>query len=209
MSRYYDEKQKLYFDREPKTVTKALAALRRGLAGERREAIRCILVELMGHDDCEAIPRGTKIPHWFPKSRRTDAERRELAVVAYDGLLELGYDAAAEELAERGRDLDFESKYLPFHAKKALEILEAGPPSIFIGDYLVFKRPMHRVRGSRYNPEAEFLIARAVGDSVMPWYRFAVGKAVHDRSGRWVGWEREAGYTFQRRAKTLAEAKSG
>lgn len=181
------------WDPEPRYVTRALTERRRGSAGELRETVRCMLITLMGHD-CGRYPPG-KIPgHWG--SRHPD--ERQIAIVAEDGLRELGYDAAADNL------LRYEGRDPHTTAKAALEIFEAGAPSIYLDHYVVFRKPLYRERNSR---GTEVVIAKAVGDHTRPWYRFLVGKPAHDRAGRWIGWDDSAGHTFQFRSKTLAAAR--
>ena len=196
-----------YVEREPIATGRALAALRSGSAGELREAIRCALVVLIGHRDCRAIPRGTRIPHWFPRDNNlSDPEQRDLARVAYDGLLQLGYDAAADILANRRRreavsaDPFFEHAitYLHIRAREALENLEAGPPSEIRDGYAFFRTPMYRFRGSQVSPNRRVFIVRAVNSA--RWIRYAEGRGISDRSDTVYA---EGHY------KTLAAAKEG
>ena len=167
-----------------------------------------MLLRLMGFSEREMEKFGPgQRPSHFGRDHLDKCAADELRLVAEDLLRELGYDAAADELV---RWSGVTAVAIDAGARDALEILEAGPPSMYLGGhYLVFKKPMYLVRGSRYSPDAEFVVARLVGESVRPWYRFAVGKAVHDRGGNWVGWDREAGHTFDGAYKTLAEAKKG
>ena len=188
------------WDPEPKYITRALAPLRRGRAGERRELARRMLLRLMGFSEREMEKFGPgQRPSHYGQNPLTPHAVLELRLVAEDLLRELGYDAAADDLVR------WPSGSFDGGARDALEILEAGPPSVYLGDRVVFKKPMHFVRLYDF----EFVVARLVGESVRPWYRFAVGKAVHDRGGNWVGWDREAGHTFDGAYKTLAEAKKG
>lgn len=197
---------------EPKHVTRALAPLRRGRAGEQREAVRRMLLRLMGFDayDMEhGLPRDRKVLHFGQHDLAPD-DRRELAIVAHDALRELGYDGAADELA--GRGLLSYTKNIPVLARRALEILEAGPPSMYLGDgrilYLVFKRPLYRMPSGPRESDPEILIARSAEDPTRPWRRFVVGVRVFDDRGRLVGWDPEGGHTWQTRHRTLAEAKA-
>lgn len=185
---------------EPKSVTRSLRAARGGSQRELREGVRCMLIRLMGFADCSEVRRGEKIPHRFPgKSGLTYSELRELAFVAHDGLLELGYDAAAESLAVSWSDRESLFKVMDVHAKQALEILEAGPPSVRLDTIVVFKSPMYRLQGTRWNPDQEVLIAKRVDRPSRPWVRFLVG-----REGRY---DRNANVHAATFHKTLAEAK--
>ena len=192
--RWYDGEQ--YWEMQPLSVVRSVAPYRRGPQARLRATARCLLLQIIGHD-CSRIPLDASMDAlWIRESDRpTYGERSELALVARDALLELGYDAAADEVNE-------------YHgAKTALILLEGGPPSIRIGDghYAIFK---HTIRHLRSPSGGLYLVGRCVNDPKW-WYRFAVGKAVHDRSGRWIGWDREAGHTFLRRGRSLADVKAG
>ena len=168
---------------EPKARTRALASLRRGSHGDLRAHVRCMLLDVMGFESCEQIPFGY-VPGHFPRAGAAITRRiRDVAHVAYDGLLDLGYDAAANALRDRGRDLRFESGYLPVHARDALQIFEAGPPSIELDTMIVFRSPMYRFRGTKWNPNTEVLIAKQIDRPSRPWVRFLVGiEGRYDRS---------------------------
>ena len=189
------------WDPEPRYVTRALAALRRGTVGEQREVARRVLLRLMGHDP-RAYPSGQRPSHFGP-TRLPPGEEADAAVVAYDLLLELGYDAAADLLGAghyRGgpifpRDSDYYGR-----ARDALGNLESGPPSMYLDGWLVFKRPIYKVGDDE-------LIAKSVSDHSYPWYRFSIGKPVYSSRGDRIGWDPDAGHTFRRRAKTLKEAR--
>ena len=195
------------WDPEPKAVTKALAPHRRGRAGELRETVRRMLLRLMGFAPDDLIdgrytlsthPPG-KWPSHFGRNPLPTPEAKQVADVAHDVLRELGYDAAASIISETRYD---ESGNIDTHARDALKILEAGPPSIYLGGYLVYKQPVYRL-GTGY------LIARGVNEHARPWYRFAIGSSVYDKAGRErIGWDPEAGHTFQWRSKTLDEARA-
>ena len=185
---------------EPKYVTRSLRAARGGSQRELREEVRCMLIRLMGHADCSDVRRGEKIPHWFPRrSGLSWEEQLGLALVAQDGLLELGYSAAAESLGKSFLARESVFKVMDVHAKKALEILEAGPPSVILDTMIVFKHPMYRVQGTRWNPNQEVLIAKRIDRPSRPWVRFLVG-----REGRYDRSANIHAATFHR---TLAEAK--
>ena len=184
---------------EPKYRTRALAPLRLGSAGQRRDAARRMLLRLMGFlpEQMAEFP-APRVPSHFGRNRLSRSEAVESAIVAQDHLRELGYDAAADALRPASPD------YLDGDAREALATLEAGPPSIWLDRYLVYKKPMYKfdVGGRRY------IIARAVRESSLPWYRFRVGRAVHSQRGDWIGWDGDAGHTFQRRARSLKEARA-
>ena len=191
-------------EREAKALTRALAPYRSGWQGKLRAEVRCMLVRLMGFANCDDIPVGIrKIPHWFPgRSGLEPDEMRDMMLVAEDGLRELGYEAAADELTGR-----FGSLYV--RAKEALENLESGPPSVMIEREPIITKSIRlydnrpRVWTFERKPNAEYLVGRSVSDGW--WHRFARGKAVHNQRGEWVGWDDEAGYTFQRRGRTLED----
>lgn len=192
------------WDAEPKHVVRALAPLRRGTIGERREAARQMLLALMGFGPREVgrfragVNPGYQGPNVLPEDEAT-----ELAAVAEDMLLELGYEAAAMQLRTRSRS------GLWVSARHALGILEAGPPSVWlrlartpwVGD-AVFTSTIRRYRYSPYNDD--YLVGRKVDDPRW-WYRYAVGGPTWDQRGQPTGWDPDAGYTFQRRGRTLAD----
>ena len=180
--------------REAKALTKALAPYRSGLQGALRAQVRCMLVRLMGFANCDDIPVGIrKIPHWFPhRSGLSEEELQDLQVVAYDALLELGYEAAAALLTRFDRDMSM----LPVSAKDALANLEGGPPSVIIDHWPIITKTIRRYR---VPDGSEYLVGRNVNDPRW-WYRFVRGKAVHNQRG-----QREAGYTFQRRGDSLED----
>lgn len=191
-------------NREAKALTKALAPYRSGRQGELRARVRCMLVRIMGFSHCDDIPVGVReIPHRFPRRSGLELhELYELGVVAEDALRELDYQAAADILnnwRERHGMINLE-----VGAKEALENLESGPPSVNFDRYPVLTRSVRKYA----SPEGgQYIIGRHVHDGW--WYRFAVGKSVHDRRGQWVGWDKDAGYTFQRRGRTLKDALAG
>lgn len=204
------------FERESKARTKALAPYRSGAQGELRAQVRCMLVRLMGFAHCDDIPVGIrKIPHWFPGRSGLEAEEMlDLAAVAGDGLHELGYEAAAELLMRYVRRGGGSPPYMAQRirqnvevgARSALENLESGPPSVMIDiDPIITKSIRH------YKPSGgqagEYLVGKHVENR--RWYRFRRGKPVHNRRGEWVGWDLEAGYTFERRGDSLADVLAG
>ena len=160
-----------------------------------------MLVRIMGFPNCDDIPVGIReIPHRFPRRSGLELhELFELGVVAEDALRELNYEAAADILH------DWRERYgminLEVGAKEALENLESGPPSVFFDRYPILTRT---VRTYKIPEGSTYVVGRHADDGW--WYRFVVGKAVHDRSGRWVGWNKENGHTFQRRGRTLKDA---
>lgn len=182
---------------------RALAPYRRGRVGELREVVRCMLIRLMGHEDCGPngpVRMGRPIPHWFPAPGMPLAERTGVATVAEDILRELGYDAAASTLREWApRGLPFSIEQLPFNAKRALEILEIGPPSIFLDSFLVLRQPMYRLRGTRWDPDQEVIVAKLAEPNTAPWVRYHVG-----RSGRY---DRTSEVCHAGHFRTLREAK--
>lgn len=185
------------WDPEPKYVTSALAPYRSGAVGERREVVRRMLLRLQRFNPDEAgFPPGN-VPSHRGSFRMSPDDEVELAVVAQDLLRELGYDAAADQLARWPRH----GEYGWTHARDSLDILEAGPPSMYLDRDLVFKRPLYVINDGRN------VIARSVTNSSRPWYRFSVGRPIHGSSGQFQGWDPDAGYTFQRCAKTLKEAR--
>lgn len=123
---------------------------------------------------------------------------REDLMVAVDGLLELGYEAAADLLTDRDPDFT-EDKWWWARAKDALENFEAGAPSIHLDTFAVYRRPMHSIPATE--TRRAIVIAKAVGQSARPWYRFVVGVP-----GRY---DRTQEIAFQSRHKTLREAKEG
>lgn len=198
------------WDPEPKYVTRSLTPLRRGSAGSRREAVRQMLIRLMGFnaDDLAQNPQWFRTgvtPSHFGRDRLSPQDASELARIAQDALYEMAYDAAAEELRSHVPD------YLHTDAREALAILEAGPPSIKLDRHIVFRRPLYKFQtpDSDRNFARKFIIAKSINDHARPWYRFLVGRAVHDQRGTWMGWDEDAGHTFQRRARTLKEAREG
>ena len=196
-------------EREAKVLTRALAPYRSGRQGELRAHVRCMLVQLMGFAQCEDIPTGIrKIPHWFPNRSGLDPdEMHDMSMVVRDGLLELGYEAAADKLTYFLRGDRGGTKMIEIGAKEALENLESGPPSVMIGEGMgccpIITKSIRRyseVPGSCFG----YLVGRNVDDPRW-WYRFTRGKAVHNQRGEWVGWDHENGYTFQRRGKSLED----
>ena len=196
-------------NREAKALTKALAPYRTGLQGQLRAQVRCMLVRLMGFEQCDDIPVGVgKIPHWFPRRSGLEPdEMQDMVPVVHDGLLELGYEAAADLLmyfAGGGR------MTIEIGAKQALENLESGPPSVMIDRDPIITKTIRRYKVPGWTgisveqPDREYLVGRNVNDPRW-WYRFARGKAVHNQRGEWVGWDDEAGYTFQRRGRSLED----
>ena len=188
-------------EREAKALTKALAPYRSGQQGKLRAYVRCMLVQLMGFAECEDIPTGIrKIPHWFPKRSGLDPdEMYDMSMVVRDGLLELGYEAAADELTRFLQGPKGGTSYIEVGAKQALVILESGPPSVRLDHEPIIKKSIRR-----YDVEGrEYVIGKHVHDGW--WYRFIRGRAVHNPRGQWVGWDDEAGYTFQRRGRTLED----
>ena len=184
---------------EPKHVRHALAGLRAGTAGEKREVAQRMLVRLQGFDPAD-YPPGRRPSH-HGSLRLSPHEEAELSLVAHDVLLELGYDAAAEVLSGRDRGrTGYDPEYNWIWARDALEILEAGPPSMYIERRLVFKRPICKVGD-------DYIIVKSVTHGTRPWFLFAVGKSAHNQRGDWIGWDREAGHTFHSCAKTLKEAR--
>lgn len=191
-------------EREAKALTRALAPYRTGRQGELRARVRCMLVRLMGYANCDDIPVGIReIPHWFPRRSGLSAEEMfDMMTVAHDALLELGYDAAADSLmhfarADGGRGVT--KGDIEIGAKRALENLESGPPSVMIDRYPILTKSIRR-----YTTNGdEYVVGRRVDDGW--WYRFLRGKAVHNKRGEFVGWDRNRDYTFQRRGRTLAD----
>lgn len=194
-------------------VTRALAPLRRGRAGELREIVRLMLLRLMefGPDDFAQFPPG-RVPSYFGRRPLLDDdgeassdEAEALTLVAQDGLLELGYEAAAVILGNRKLDHEFA-------AREALKNLEAGPPSVWLvsarspwsGD-AVFSDTVRLFRSAE--SAMEYLVARKVSDPRW-WSRYMVGGAVYDKSGQISDWDPSAGYTFQRRGPTLEDVLS-
>ena len=199
-------------EREAKALTKALAPYRSGQQGKLRAYVRCMLVQLMGFAECEDIPTGIrKIPHWFPRQSGLEPdEMRDMMMVAHDGLLELGYEAAAQELtywtrgAARGEG---GMLHIEIGAKNALENLESGPPSVMIDLYPIITKTICRYRKAPnlpHRPDREYLVGRNVKDPRW-WYRFVRGRSVRNQRGELVGWDDEAGYTFQRRGRSIED----
>ena len=198
-------------EREAKTLTKALAPYRSGRQGELRARVRCMLVRLMGFANCNDIPVGIrKIPHHFPRRSGLEPEEMaDLAIVAEDTLRELNYEAAADILNNwRARHGMI---HLEVGAKEALENLESGPPSVMIDFRPIITKSIRRFRvseGRHAVPnDTEYLVGRNVYDPRW-WYRFIRGKAVHNQRGEWIGWDHEAGYTFQYRGDSLEDVLS-
>lgn len=159
------------YGRNPKTLEAKLAPLRRGRAGQVRSATREALIHAMGFANARDVPEGYAIPHRFPR-QNPPAERREWALVALDGLLELGYEASVSRLTASGDDPHLTSDYLPLHAKEALELLEAGPPSILIDSYPVFMGSIRRCQIMRYGTPLDCVVGKLVGEGTRPWYLF-------------------------------------
>ena len=182
-------------EREAKALTRTLAPYRSGWQGKLRAEVRCMLVRLMGFANCDDIPVGIrKIPYQFPgRSGLEPEDMRDMSMVAQDGLLELGYEAAAGMLGYWTRG-DIEVA-----ARRALENLESGPPSVMMDGYLIITKSIRRYKV----PSGEQLVGRSIGNGW--WYRFVRGKPVHNQRGDYVGWDDEAGYTFHRCGRTLED----
>ena len=140
-----------------------------------------------------------RTPSRFGRDRLSNHDAAELAIIAQDALHEMGYEAAAAALRPASPD------YLDGDAREALAILEAGPPSILLDRHIVYRRPLHRFT----TPQQSYVIAKSINDHARPWYRFMVGRSVHNQRGECVGWDHEKGHTFQGRFKTLKEARKG
>ena len=140
-----------------------------------------------------------RTPSRFGRDRLSNHDAAELAIIAQDALHEMGYEAAAAALRPASPD------YLDGDAREAMAILEAGPPSILLDRHIVYRRPLHKFTTDRHS----YIIARSINDHALPWYRFLVGRSVHNNRGDWVGWDPDAGHTFQFRSKTLKEAREG
>ena len=199
---WFIDGQRYRGDREAKALTRALAPYRSGRQGELRAHVRCMLVQLMGFARCEDIPTGIrKIPHWFPKRSGLESdEMYDMMTVAHDGLLELGYEAAAGALTRFLQGPKGGTWNIEVGAKEALENLESGPPSVMIASYPIITKSIRRYTNGKY------LVGRNVNDG--RWYRFARGKAIHNQRGVWVGWDDDAGYTFQRCGSTLEDIRA-
>ena len=198
---------------EPQTVSRMLARHRGGAVGLRRRLARALLLRLLGFDDAaiDTIPEGRLEshqrhgggPHELPRG-----EAIHLAAVAHDALLEIGYEAAAEDLAEAER------RGPRGAAADALGLLEAGPPSVYMGEWsrraAVDKRSIEVIsRPSRYDPEdtITYAIGREVGERTRPWRLFARGQVVHDpRTGRNLGWDEDRGWTLLTYHRTRKDA---
>ncbi len=188
-------------NREAKALTRALVPYRSGRQGELRAQVRCMLVRLMGFEQCDDIPVGVgEIPHRFPRRSGLELnEMRDMMMVAHDGLLELGYEAAAEKLTDWTRGSSGGGTlHIEIGAKEALENLESGPPSVSIDRYPIITKTIRRYK------VRDYLVGRNVNDPRW-WYRFARGKPVHNQRGEYVGWDDEAGYTFQWRGSSLED----
>ena len=190
-------------EREAKALTKALAPYRAGRQGQLRAHVRCMLVQLMGFAQCEDIPTGIrKIPHWFPKRSGLEPdEMHDMMTVAHDGLLELGYEAAADKLMHFLQGTRGGVWNIELGAKEALENLEAGPPSVMIDRRPIITKTIRRYKHSN---GFEYLVGRNAEDPRW-WWRFTRGKMVHNQRGDYVGWDHDAGYTFQRRGRSLKD----
>ena len=178
-------------ERESKALTRALAPYRSGWQGELRAHVRCMLVRLMGFASCDDIPVGIrKIPHWFPgRSGLEPEEMRDMMLVAQDGLLELGYEAAAHLLTYYLKGARDDTTNIEMGAKSALVNLEGGPPSVMIGGlYPIIAKSIRRYKVPNYG---EYLVGRNVSDP-RSWYRFVRSKSVHN-------------YTFQRSGNSLED----
>lgn len=199
--RWFDPVRRRYWDMQPLAVVRAVAPLRHGPRGALRHHVRCLLLHVMGIEDCDEVPLDAQIPHQFPQSRFAEEEKYRMGMEARDGLRELGYDASADvlERAPFGYNI---------RAKDALVLLEAGPPSVMLGHEPIFTHTIGRFRSSEAGRSGEYLVGRSVGDPRW-WYRFSVGVPVHDQRGQWVGWNPEGGYTFQRRGRTLEDVAAG
>ena len=198
-----------YWDMRPLAVVRAIAPLRRGPQGRLRATVRCALLRIIGYASCDEIPLDAVIPHRFPReSGLTPQEVYELVLVAQDGLNELGYGAAADELRDDRRGMGY-----AYRAKDALDLLEGGLPSVTVGagtrTYAILTQTIKRLKGPPRadGSRANYIIGRAADDPRW-WYRFAEGVPVHSTRGEWVGWDVEGGWTFQRRGRTLEDVKA-
>ena len=198
---------------------RALRQLRRGPTGQLRETVRQMLLRLIGYgyDELSKFPPGHipsheayKVVDYLPLDEAID-----LATVAHDALVELGYDAAADYVRKSLASARRGWGHLAMNrgAVDALINLESGPPSMLLGSRLVLKQPIHHVhrenRSSRQDQVRDFIIARSVfRTSTTPWFVFAVGVPIRDVNGNQIAWDPDGGFTFRGEYRTLTEARA-
>lgn len=150
-------------------AARLLAAHREGPMAAQREAVRRLLLQTMGFHP-ERVPIGV-----VPKSGgKAPKDGDDGCLVAHDGLLEIGYPAAADVLLPNEERPTSARR----RARDALSLLEAGPPSVRLAGYAVYEGSIWRTRIERWS-QPEVAIARLALTKEYPWIRF------HLRSGPW------------------------
>lgn len=203
---------RLPWGQEPKTRSRQLAPHRSGTAGALRQTVREMLLRLLGfrEEEWERFAEGKyQRHHLYHGQHPLPAEEAlQLAAVAHDALLELGYEAPAELLREMDARRRIQSA-----AADALLVLDAGPPSIYMGEWgrwaAIDKRSLQILEvPSRYQPGVlvTYAIGREVGEPTRPWRLFHKGQAVHNARGQWEGVDREKGWTLLTYHKTKKDA---